>query len=187
MREAAHGCGAWRVGISRACALSITLAVAMLAAATVTAQEQTPGQAPDFTVATEQGEEIRLSALRGKVVVLDFWGTWCPPCIEAVPELAALQRDYSGRSFALLSLSSDSNEPFWREFIRDKGMLAWPQVLDRGDRLQRLYGVRAFPTYIVVDGEGIIRYRAAGSKNNTRAALRRAVEKALKTAPQNRP
>ncbi len=73
--------------------------------------------APDFSFTSLQGEYITLDDLKGKVVVLDFWGTWCPPCVESVPELRNLHKRYSKEpSFVLIGISSDGDEEAWRDF-----------------------------------------------------------------------
>ena len=110
--------------------------------------------APDFSFTSMQGEYITLEDLKGKVVLLDFWGTWCPPCVESVPDLRQLYKRYANEpSFVLISVSSDHDEQAWREFT-ERNKMVWPQYRDEDRRLQRAFGIRAFPTYIVIDHEG---------------------------------
>jgi len=119
--------------------------------------------APDFSLTTADGEYLSLDEMRGKVVVLDFWGTWCPPCVESVPSLRTLHKRYAKEpSFVLIGISSDSEEGPWRDFI-DKNKMVWPQYWDRDRKIARLFGVRAFPTYIVIDHEGVVRFRSVGA------------------------
>jgi peroxiredoxin len=136
--------------------------------------------APDFSFTSLDGEHIALDDLQGKVVLLDFWGTWCPPCVESVPELRQLHKKYSKEpSFVLIGISSDGDEEVWREFT-EKHKMSWPQYRDRDRRIQRAFGVRAFPTYIIIDHEGIIRHRSVGMTWSRAASLDEAIRKQVK-------
>lgn len=136
--------------------------------------------APDFSIMTATGEQITLAGLRGKVVVLDFWGVWCPPCVASVPSLRSLNKRYSKEpSFVLIGISSDEKEETWREFTTENKMV-WPQYWDRDRRVQRAFGVRAFPTYIVIDHEGIVRFRVSGTSWERSAYLDDAIKKQVK-------
>src|SRR5215218_1784706 len=87
--------------------------------------------APDFSFTSSEGEHIALGDLRGKVVLLDFWGTWCPPCVDSVPELRTLHKCYSNEPwFVLIGISSDNDEEKWQEFTV-KNKMIWPQYRDR--------------------------------------------------------
>ena len=136
--------------------------------------------APDFSFTTAEGEYLSLDDLRGKVVVLDFWGTWCPPCVESVPELRTLHKRYSKEpSFMLIGISSDSDEQEWREFT-GKNKMIWPQYRDKDGKIQRAFGVRAFPTYVVIDHEGIVQFRSVGLSWQRSANLEDAIRKHIK-------
>src|SRR5262249_998626 len=114
--------------------------------------------APAFAFVSSAGDPFSLDSVRGKVVLLDFWGTWCAPCVSAVPSLRKLQKAYAGDAFLMLSISSDESESAWRTFI-DKNGMTWPQYRDADRRIQQGFGVNAFPTYILLDREGIERAR----------------------------
>jgi peroxiredoxin/Flp pilus assembly protein TadD len=136
--------------------------------------------APDFSFTSSEGEHITLDDLRGKVVVLDFWGTWCPPCVDSVPSLRNLHKKFAkDGSFVLIGISSDGDEAVWREFT-SKHKMIWPQYLDRDRRIQRVYRVRAFPTYIVIDHEGIVRFQSVGTSWERSADLHQAIQKYMK-------
>ena len=136
--------------------------------------------APDFSFTSMQGEYIALEDLKGKVVVLDFWGTWCPPCVESVPELRNLHKRYSKEpSFVLIGISSDHDEEAWRQFT-EKNKMVWPQYRDEDRRIQKAFGVRAFPTYIVIDHEGIVRFQSIGFSWMRSANLDDAIRKHVK-------
>jgi peroxiredoxin len=136
--------------------------------------------APDFSFTSSEGEHIALEDLRGKVVLLDFWGTWCPPCVESVPELRNLHKRYSKEpSFMLIGISSDSDEEKWREFTA-KNKMIWPQYRDRDRRIQRAFGVDSFPTYVLIDHEGIVRLQSVGMTWTRAASLDEAIKKHVK-------
>ncbi|HKY45874.1 MAG TPA: redoxin domain-containing protein [Pyrinomonadaceae bacterium] len=136
--------------------------------------------APDFSFTSSQGEYISLEDLRGKVVVLDFWGTWCPPCVDSVPSLRSMHKKYSKEpSFVLLGISSDREEDVWKEFT-EKNKMVWPQFLDKDRRIHRAFGIRAFPTYIVIDHEGIVRFSSVGASWERSVDLHSAIQKAVK-------
>lgn len=120
--------------------------------------------APEFVLTTLSGETLSLRDLQGKVVVLDFWATWCQPCVTAVPSLVALHKKYPGQ-VVLVGISADHDEGAWRRFI-EKNRMEWPQYLDGNRRLQSMFGVSSFPTYLVIDGHGTIRLRRGGGSNS---------------------
>jgi peroxiredoxin len=137
--------------------------------------------APDFAFTSSEGEHITLEDLRGKVVLLDFWGTWCPPCVESVPELRNLHKRYSkeGTPFVLIGISSDSDEEEWKEFT-EKNKMIWPQYRDKDHHILSAFGVHSFPTYIVIDHEGIVRFRSVGLSVTSAGELDGAVRKQIK-------
>lgn len=136
--------------------------------------------APDFSFTSLQGEHISLDDLRGKVIVLDFWGTWCRPCVDSVPSLRSMHKKYSKEpSFVLIGISSDSDEDEWKEFT-EKNKMVWPQYRDRDRRIHRAFGVRAFPTYVLIDHEGIVRFASVGASWERSADLHAAIQKHVK-------
>jgi thiol-disulfide isomerase/thioredoxin len=135
--------------------------------------------APEFHSVLADGRGISLESLKGKVVVLDFWATWCPPCRAAVPELKALVRKYGEKDLVLLSVSVDEDEAAWRGFL-EKHAMTWPQCRDRD--LTRLFGVSAFPTYIVLDGEGAVRLEINGT--DVQRSLASRLQDTLKSMPE---
>jgi TonB family protein len=135
--------------------------------------------APDFSITTLSREFLELNDLRGKVVVLDFWGTWCPPCVQAVPWLRDMQKKHAAEPFVLVGVSSDSDEPALRDFL-SKNQMEWPEYWDRDRKFQQTWSVRAWPTYIVIDDEGIVRFRSGGNNPTERAKLEDAIKRQLK-------
>ncbi|HEU4835734.1 MAG TPA: redoxin domain-containing protein [Pyrinomonadaceae bacterium] len=141
--------------------------------------------APDFSFTSLQGEYVSLDDLKGKVVVLDFWGTWCPPCVESVPELRNLYKRYSKEgSFVLIGISSDRDDEVWKDFT-DKNRMIWPQYRDGNRKIQNAFNIRAYPTYIVIDHEGIVRYQSSGFGYGRSADLESAIKKHMKNAARS--
>lgn len=143
--------------------------------------------APDFSVTTSEGQYIALEDLRAKVVLLDFWGTWCPPCVASVPALRDLRKRYEkDKSFVMISISSDGVEEKWRDFIA-KNQMVWPQYLDRNRKVQQAFDVHAFPTYIMIDHEGIVRFRVIGTSWERTGNLDDAIKKEMKIIAKSAP
>ena len=116
--------------------------------------------APDFQLTTLQGEGISLKQLSGKIVVLDFWATWCPPCRASVGELKELTKKYPN-TVEVISVSADEKESQWRDFVGQKKM-NWPQYIDSDGQMRSTFHVSSFPTYIVIDGDGFVKQRITG-------------------------
>ena len=126
--------------------------------------------APDFALATLSGETFRLSEQRGKVVVLNFWATWCPPCREEIPDFVALQHEFRDRGVVFVGVSEDEEgEAVVRPFAEEYG-INYPIVFDDGTLTTRFEGVTGYPTTYLIDQEGrILAYMPGGL---TQAELR---------------
>ena len=138
--------------------------------------------APDFELANETGEKVKLSGLHESVVVLDFWGTWCLPCRRASPELQKLVDDYKGKpvkAFGLAVRETTDEKPiaYMKEGNYTYGLLL------KADEVAKLYRVKAYPTYFVVGKSGEVVYSVAGYDDKTFPAIRRAVDAALEGKP----
>jgi thiol-disulfide isomerase/thioredoxin len=135
--------------------------------------------APDFSFTSLEGGEISSTALQGKVVLLDFWATWCPPCRESVPTMVGLHKKFAGKPFEMLGISGDDEEGTVKTFTSKNGM-NWTEFLDNYGAVSGPFDVDSFPTYIVVDKEGVIRYRQSGFGPTVGSELEDAINKALK-------
>jgi len=135
--------------------------------------------APDFSIITADGEYISSDELRGKVLLIDFWGAWCKPCLNAIPFLSQTAKKYRKEEFVLISVDVNDDDNKWREFIAHNNM-AWTQTRDGNTAIQRIFQVIAFPTYILIDHEGIIRYRGVGSGPQTESEVTERIKKTLK-------
>lgn len=145
--------------------------------------------APDFAITTAAGEYIASEDLHGKVVLLDFWGTWCPPCVASVPALRSLNKRFAKEpTFVMIGISTDGDADTWRSFTAENKMV-WPQYLDRDRKMVRAFSVKAFPTYILIDHEGIVRFRSVGTSwersDNLEDAIRKYVKLVGKSGPSD--
>jgi peroxiredoxin len=115
----------------------------------------------DFTLETIKGTRIKLSELRNKVVLIDFWATWCAPCVEEMPQLVKLYEKYKGRGFEILAISVDSKSELYKvEPFAATHKLNFPVLFDDG--VSGLYQVKAYPTTVFIDRSGKVRYSATG-------------------------
>lgn len=149
----------------------IILAVFMLGRAGVSVKIIGEGDsAPDFTLSSIDGSDIRLSDYRGRVVMIHFWATWCPPCVEEMPTLERLQGSLNRRDFEILAISVDEGgAPAVTSFMKQKG-LTLPVLLDPNRKVASLYGTFKFPETYVVDRNGIVRLKAIGPMDWTQPA-----------------
>jgi cytochrome c biogenesis protein CcmG, thiol:disulfide interchange protein DsbE len=117
------------------------------------------GAAPDFTV-QDSDRRISLHDFRGKVVVLNFWATWCPPCIEEMPSLVAMQRQLGNR-VTVLAVSTDENANDYQRFLESRNIQLLT-VRDSAQKSNALYGTFKFPETYVIDGHGVVRRKFVG-------------------------
>jgi thiol-disulfide isomerase/thioredoxin len=113
--------------------------------------------APPFSVTTLDGNRISLDDLQGKVVLLDFWATWCGPCREALPHVRDIAKKFQGQPLVILSVSLDSDEEKWKEFVA-KNEMTWPQYRDGGfsGSIAKMFSVTAIPHTFTIDADGVL-------------------------------
>jgi len=113
-------------------------------------------QAPDFELKDLDGKGVKLSGLKGKYVLLDFWASWCGPCRKENPTVVKAYDNYKAKGFTVLGVSLDSSEPAWRKAVKEDGM-PWVQVLnDKKVGAERLYEVKGIPANFLLDPQGKI-------------------------------
>ncbi len=119
--------------------------------------------APDFKVGKLRGGEATLSEFRGRVVLINFWATWCRPCRAEMPSMEALYGSYKRTDFEILAVSIDTTgKEKVRSFIEEFGF-RFPILLDPEFLIKDLYQVRVVPTSILIDRKGVIRERILGA------------------------
>lgn len=113
--------------------------------------------APPFAITTADGAQLSIDALQGKVVLLDFWAIWCVPCREALPHIREVAKKFQGEPLVILSISLDSDEQKWREFIA-KNEMSWPQYRDGGftGPIAKMFNVNAIPHTFTIDADGVL-------------------------------
>lgn len=141
-------------------ALILLLAVGLAGpAAAVTIQDS----APDFTLKSLEGSNLRLEEYRGQVVLINFWASWCGPCRQEMPLLDRLHQRYVDTGFAVLGINVEGEEAPARELI-DKIPVTFPVLIDEGQLVSELYKLEAMPSTVVVDRDGVVRYIHRGYK-----------------------
>jgi thiol-disulfide isomerase/thioredoxin len=144
--------------------------------------------APAFAVTTLDGQHVSLDDLTGKVVLLDFWATWCEPCREALPHLRETAKKFEGQPLVVLSVSLDADEGKWKEFIAKNGM-SWLNYRDGGftGPVSRLFEVNAIPHTFTIDADGVLQDEHIGDasiEGKLKKLLARARELQASQQPQ---
>jgi thiol-disulfide isomerase/thioredoxin len=141
-------------------------------------EEEVGRAAAEFAYPDLQGKPLKLSSLRGKAVLVDFWATWCGPCVEDIPGLESLQAKYKDRGFTVLGISIDEAGP--KEvaaFVKEK-KVNYPVVVTGGqDKLPEGYAVFGLPTAYLIDAAGVVREKYYGPKDE--AAVGKDIETVL--------
>ncbi len=117
-------------------------------------------KAPDFSLAGLSGQRVSLSGMRGHVVFVDFWASWCPPCKKEFPELKKLTEEFKGTEFVTLAVSEDKVRSNVKSFTAEFPDLPANLIvlLDRRSEAIKKYSVGAMPTSFIIDAKGVIRY-----------------------------
>jgi thiol-disulfide isomerase/thioredoxin len=152
--------------------------------------------APDMGIIEWLGSEpVELNSLRGKVVLLDFWATWCGPCIATFPRLRNWHKKYAGSDFVLIGVTQYYGEQggkkmspllefdFLKEF-KDKHKLPYPFAIAKPTEAMMKYGINAYPTTVLLDRAGVVRYIGIGAGMEESENLEEMIEKVLKEAPK---
>ena len=121
--------------------------------------------APDFKGKTLGGKEIKLSDYLGKVVLIDFWASWCPPCREEMPELIKFYKTHKDTAFELIAVNIDNESENMQRFL-DKlnPKPGFPIIVDNKQEIPSLFDIEAMPTTIFIDKKGKVRFRHDGFK-----------------------
>lgn len=136
--------------------------------------------APDLSVPDLSGKEVRLSDLRGKVVLLNFWASWCPPCREEMPSMVKLNNSMAGKPFQMLAVSVDEGGKDAVEAYSAKSGVKLPFYLDTGGKGSRLYGTTGFPETFIIAQNGVILKKIIGGLDWSHPEVARFIEDAMK-------
>jgi thiol-disulfide isomerase/thioredoxin len=137
--------------------------------------------APPFTVTAFDGTKFNLDAMGGRVVLIDFWATWCGPCNAELPHMKKIAKEFAGQPLVIISVSWDSDETKWKDFI-NKNEMTWVQYRDADHHLANLFGINSIPHYFTIDSDGVLTAEKLGEGANIEGELRKLVAKAKATA-----
>jgi peroxiredoxin len=128
-----------------------------------------PVPAPAFKLPARDGGDVSLESLRGQVVLINFWATWCGPCRKEMPLLEQIWQRYKPLGFTLLAVNVEEDSSGAVKWLQDKAPVTFPVLFDRASAVSKLYDVTAMPSTVIVDRKGRIRYvhygYTAGTEN----------------------
>lgn len=147
--------------------LYLSLVLILLALLPGCSHKETPAlagkPAPDFTLKDLSGNPVALSSLRGKVVLLNFWATWCPPCRQEIPSMMLLNKTLEGKPFQMLAISEDAGGKEAVEgYFKESGTLL-PVLLDTDQAVGQRYGLTGVPETFVIGKNGVILKKVIGA------------------------
>lgn len=119
--------------------------------------------APPFDLTTLDGRHISMDSLAGKVVLIDFWATWCRPCRDALPHMRSIAHKFEGQPFVMLSISLDVDANNWKDYVA-KNDMTWPQYRETGfgGKIAKLFNVNAIPATFSIDADGVLEDERVG-------------------------
>jgi len=154
------------------------LLLVLAAAPALAVKINTP--APDFTLNDLQGQQVTLSAYRGKVVLLNFWSTSCPPCVAEIPSLVSLHRELKGQGLVVLGIALDATEKPVRELV-SRLKADYPNLMDSNkDVYFDTYGLFGQPVSVIMDRTGVVREKIIGGLEWTSPQVKSKMQSYLK-------
>lgn len=126
--------------------------------------------APDFTVTTESGRSISPTNFGGRLLVLNFWATWCPPCVQETPSLDQFQRAFAGSGVVVLGVSVDKDEKAYRAFLQRTGV-SFQTARDPQNKINADYGTFKYPETYIINDKGKVVQKIIGPENWTDARM----------------
>ena len=154
MNTASHARRSSRAAhVLRAAAIAIVVVAAGTASSAIAPQ----ATAPDFTLHAMSGPNLRLKEQRGRVVMVNFWATWCGPCRQEMPQLNRLYEKYRSSGFVLLGVNVDDDAGKAAELAAKLGV-TFPVLLDTDKTVSKLYDVSTMPSTVIIDRDGNVRY-----------------------------
>lgn len=148
--------------MNRSLVLTVVLLLSLAGCYSGSRPPRIGSKAPDFTI-KDSDRTLTLSQYEGKPVVLNFWATWCPPCIEEMPSLVQLQERLNGK-VTVIAVSLDVDDNAYHRFIKDH-QVNLTTIRDKDQRSNSLFGTYKFPETYVIDSKGVIRRKFIGAVN----------------------
>jgi len=136
--------------------------------------------APPFTVTALDGSKFTLDEMGGRVVLIDFWATWCGPCNAELPHMKKIAKEFAGQPLVIISVSWDSDEAKWEQFIT-KNEMTWVQYRDADHSLSSAFGVNAIPHYFTIDTDGVLTAEMLGEGSDVEGKLKKLIARAKAT------
>jgi peroxiredoxin len=134
-------------------------------------------KAPEFTApALDGAKSLSLGAYRGKVVYLDFWASWCPPCLTSLPLLEQLRKQFPNDQFQILAVNVDSDPAKARKFL-ERTRVGYPSATDPKGRIPETFGIETMPTSFLIDRRGVVRHVHHGFRKGDVTSLRELITK----------
>jgi len=122
---------------------------------------------PSLTFTSVSGKEVNVADLTGKVVLIDFWATWCPPCVKSMPDLIATYKEYHDQGFEIVGISLDKDKSRLEKYVQDNG-ITWQQYFDGlgwNNKLAKRFGVRSVPHIVLIDKTGAVHFNTNYKKD----------------------
>ena len=141
--------------------------------------EMVGAAAPDFTLKSNQGDNVRLAEQRGQVVMLNFWASWCAPCRKEMPLLDELHQRYESAGFVLYGVNVEPDATAGDKLIKDLGV-GFPILYDPESRASKAYDIDAMPTTVVIDRDGLVRYVNRGYRSGDEEKYRAQVKELIR-------
>jgi len=165
--------------LSNSIKLAAAFAGVLLMQAVMASSVKVAEQAPDFTLKSLDGPNLRLEEYRGQVVLINFWASWCGPCRQEMPILDRLHQRYEDTGFAVLGVNVEGKVDPAQEIV-DKTKVTFPVLIDEGQSVSELYELEAMPSTVVVDRDGVVRYVHRGYKPGDEAKYVEVVKKLIR-------
>jgi thiol-disulfide isomerase/thioredoxin/Flp pilus assembly protein TadD len=133
--------------------------------------------APPFEVTAMDGTKFNLDAMGGRVVLIDFWATWCGPCNRELPHMRKIAKEFANDPLVIISVSWDSDEAKWKDFIA-KNEMTWVQYRDADHALANEFGIDSIPHYFTIDSDGVLTAEMLGADSDVEGKLKKLIAKA---------
>jgi peroxiredoxin len=137
------------------------------------------GKAPNFTLKSNSGKNVKLSELRGQVILLNFWASWCGPCRQEMPLLEKLHKRYSALGFTVLGVNVEEDPRKAKTLLKDISV-SFPILFDTSNKVSKQYKVSAMPSTVMIDRDGNMRYLHKGYKPGDEAQYKKWVKQLIR-------
>ncbi len=159
--------------------LRLLLSVLLLGLLGLAQAGEVSGPAPDFTLRSNTGKNLKLSEFRGQVVLLNFWASWCGPCRQEMPALDKLHKRYSKLGFTVLGVNVEEDSAQAKRMLKEV-RVSFPILFDTQNTASKLYQVAAMPTTVIIDRDGNMRYLHKGYKPGEESVYKKWVKKLIR-------